>query len=236
MSSALSAEQIMRLIAQAVPDMARRAVAQPTFRLGFVDQDQDPDDDYALVIADGDEDAVPVMNMTGVLLMGGNRVMLTYYPPHGVIVSGVMVSQEVRPWATAWGHVPGGEASSTGLAFNTTTQIQVTLTDVPVLDGRRYEVRASWRARCAADQTVIALTLQYDTGTGWTDLRIVPVTFALGSTINTTEAAQWTEYFDATADGSVNVRFLGHRVSSAAAQTTPNLAHIEVIDVGPTPT
>lgn len=232
MSAPLTTEAVLRLMAAAVPEMARRAVAQQVRRLGFIDQDQVEGVAFATVLVDGDLTALSALNMTGSRLRQGERVLVDFYPPHGVIITGLLAE---KPWGAARGDVAGGSATSAGVAFDTLSPTQVQLSGVPVLGGRRYEARFSFRARCDLAGTLVSLALQLDTGSGFIGLRDVPLTFALATVAAMSEAIQWVEPFDATEDQTVDLRLVGTRQSAAAATTSPNLASIVVADAGPTP-
>lgn len=232
MAPPLSTEVVLRLIAAAVPDMARRAVAQQVRRLGFVDQDQVEGVPFTSVLVDGDDAPLSALSMTGVRLRRGDRVLVDFYPPHGVVISGVLAE---APWFSAWGVVSGGQASGTGVAFNVLSPTQLSLLDVPVVAGRRYDARMTFRARSTVADTLVQLALQLDTGSGFASLRNVPLTFAQASVINMSEGIQWVEPFDAASDGTVDLRVVSTRLSSTSSDTTPDLVKIEVADVGPTP-
>lgn len=94
----------MRLIAQQVPAMARRAVPVPSTRLGSVAATSDPIVTYVEVLVDGDESSISVLNATGSVLAQGQRVVVSFYPPHGAMVSGVLlpVSRTEQFWTTTY--------------------------------------------------------------------------------------------------------------------------------------
>jgi hypothetical protein len=49
--------------------------------------------DPALVQVDGDDEAVPVVNATGQGLGAGDRVLVTWHPPHGVYATSILRKQ-----------------------------------------------------------------------------------------------------------------------------------------------
>ena len=100
----LTTEQIMRLIAQQVPAMARRSVPVPSTRLGSVAATSDPTVAYVEVLVDGDDSSISVLNATGVVLAQGQRVVVSFYPPHGAMVTGLLAPTSLAEqfWTTTY--------------------------------------------------------------------------------------------------------------------------------------
>lgn len=95
----LSQEAVLRLIAQAVPDMARRAVKTLDRRLGYVQADQDPSSPFVNVLVDGNDGgtAQSMLSVVPGMLTEGERVAIDFYPPHGVMVVGRLSSGGMIP-------------------------------------------------------------------------------------------------------------------------------------------
>lgn len=111
----LSTEAIMRIVAAAVPDLARRSVDVPTVRIGTVDQTSDPSSTHVAVLMDGmDDQATSVLNGTGSVLFAGQRVSVLFYPPHGALVVGVLPPLLIleQTWHTTYDVTSSGSVST----------------------------------------------------------------------------------------------------------------------------
>jgi hypothetical protein len=103
MSDLTNDEVVVRAIMRHVPDLVNRVVKTPTKRLGFV-VDAPSAFDPVSVIVDGDVNALEVINATGLRLAAGDRVVVDFYPPHGVLVTGRI---DIPPSSTEDPHFVG---------------------------------------------------------------------------------------------------------------------------------
>lgn len=116
----------MRLIMQAVPDAARRAVATQTKRLGFVATTQQAGNDVVSILVDGDTTPTTIINATGQPLTAGQRVVVDFYPPHGALVSGII--GPVAPAVVLATIAPTANRDVTSVTFVNWTTETVTVT------------------------------------------------------------------------------------------------------------
>lgn len=103
-------ERALSLLQRQVADMARRAVQVPVKRFGTVTTAGDP----PMVTIDGDSAASPVANATGLTLPVGARVVLDFYPPHGVLITGILGTTALeQAWVADTLSVPDSTVAST---------------------------------------------------------------------------------------------------------------------------
>ena len=138
----------------------------------------------------------------------------------------------LQPHNVAWGRIKA--ASTTGTAWATLAQVQVTLADIPLKAGRIYGLRMQLRWRTDTAGMIANLDLQRDIGqTGtWVSQRVVPSTASVVTGSTNSEAVEWTETFTAAADGVDAWRLVVTRATGAGTGT-PTLAWLGVYDEGP---
>lgn len=89
MTHAAADEPLFTHTLEAIGDVAKRVVQVPLKRLGYIES-YDAPTNCAQVVLDGDSESICIQNATGLTLTEDLRVVIDFYPPHGVLITGVM--------------------------------------------------------------------------------------------------------------------------------------------------
>lgn len=94
-------DALLRMLTDAVPDLARRSVETPVVRLGTVETFDG--EGTATVTLDGDLYPVAVAVAVASGVFPAQRVAVLFYPPHGALVAGVLGSTPgEQVWTSSW--------------------------------------------------------------------------------------------------------------------------------------
>jgi hypothetical protein len=158
--SDLTPEAIMSIVARAVPAMAIKAVPTVSKQLGEV-VSASFDTSEVSVLLDGDVDPIPVVNATGYQLLEGHRVVVDFYPPHGVLVTGVLspTPMTARPWATAWGRVTGA-VSTFDHEWQAVPDVMGTASNIKLYANRAYRYMMTCMIFCDTADQLTGFSLQ----------------------------------------------------------------------------